>query len=405
MTKYDFDTPQPRRGSDSIKWDFISRDDVLQPYEGEMDMHSPNALIPMWVADMDFLPAEPIVHALSQRLQGVLGYTRVGHAHYAAIQDWVEKRHGWQISPEWILTTIGTLPMINLAIQSFTNPGDGVIVQPPIFHPIPRGIEHNGRVALRNPLIHENGRYQMDFDDLEEKASDPRCKMLILCNPHNPVGRVWTKAELQRVGEICQKHDLLIVSDELHSDLTYPWAEFRSIGTADLSLQDRIIACNGPSKAFNLPGLKAAYTVIPNPALRTEIERGLQGLDLVFGVDALSTLALRTAYLEGADWLEQLMSYLEENLAFLRHFLEAHLPQLSIVQPEATYLVWLDCSRLGLTTEALQGLFLEEARVYVEFGNTYGAEGTGFVRLNIGCSRQLLRVALERVKAAVEKLV
>ncbi len=404
MTTYNFDTIQMRRGSESIKWDYVSRDGTLQPHVGGIDVLRPDVLIPMWVADMDFLPAEPIVQALIRRAQGVLGYTRAGPAFYEAIRDWVGQRHGWQISLEWILATIGTLPTINLVIQRFTKPGDGVIVQPPLFYPIPRGVESNGRVAMRNSLVYESGRYQMDLDDLEEKAAEPGCKMIVLCSPHNPVGRVWTQAELQRVGKICEKNDLLIVSDELHSDLTYQWAEFKSIGAIDAALHDRIIVCGGPSKAFNLPGLKAAYVVVPNPELRAQLVQGLHSLDLLFSVDALSTLALRTAYREGAEWLRQLMTYLEGNLAYLQRFVEAHLPQIRVVQPEATYLVWLDCKGLGLTAEALQRLFVNEAKVYAEIGSTYGSEGTGFVRLNIGCSRQLLKAALERVKAAVDRL-
>ncbi len=402
MKKYDFDTIQARTGADSIKWDYISRDGVMQPYVNE-DVLAPEALIPMWVADMDFLPAEPIVQALTQRIQGVLGYTRLGSAHYEAIRDWVGQRHGWQVELDWIIGTIGTLPMINLAIQQFTEPGDGVIVQPPLFYPIPRGVENNGRVALESPLLYENGRYSMDFDDLENKASNPRCKMIILCSPHNPVGRVWTQAELQRLGDICKKHDLLIVSDELHSDLTYQWADFKSIGAIDAALYDRIIVCSGPSKTFNIPGLKAAYAIVPNPILKAQLEEGLLNLDLQFSVDALSTLALRTAYREGGDWLKQLMAYLEGNLAYLQQFVKSHLPQIQIVQPEALYLVWLDCQGLGLTAEELRQLFVDEAKVYAEIGNTYGAEGEGFVRLNIGCSRQLLVTALERVKTAVAK--
>jgi len=405
MTKFDFDTIQERTGSDSIKWDYLSKDGTLQTHNGAVDVLTPDALIPMWVADMDFPPADPIVQALTQRIQGVLGYTRVGPAHYEAIRDWVGLRHGWQVSLEWIMATIGTLPMINLAIQLFTKPGDSIIVQPPLFYPIPRGVENNGRVALRNVLIYKNGRYQMDFDDLEEKAADPNCKMIILCSPHNPVGRVWTQEELQRLGDICQKHDLLIVSDELHSDLTYQWAKFKSIGAIDTTLHDRIIVCSGPSKAFNVPGLKAAYAIVPNPVLRAQLLHGLLNLDLQFSVDSLSTLALRTAYQEGADWLKQLMRYLEGNLAYLSCFVDVHLPQIKVVQPEATYLIWLDCKELGLKAEMLRQLFVDEAKVYAEIGNTYGAAGEGFVRLNIGCSRQLLTIALERIKVAVERLM
>jgi cystathionine beta-lyase len=207
------------------------------------------------------------------------------------------------------------------------------------------------------------------------------------------------------LGEICQKHNLLIVSDELHSDLTYSWAQFKSLGAIDAALHERIIVCNGPSKAFNIPGLKAAYAIVPNPTIRARLLQGLQNLDLLFSVDALGTLALRTAYREGAEWLSQLMAYLQGNLAYVQAFVNTHLPQIRVVQPEAMYLVWLDCRGMGLTDVALRQLLVEEAGVYVEMGSNYGVEGAGFVRLNIGCSRRLLGVALERVKTAVGRLV
>jgi cystathionine beta-lyase len=399
----DFDEIQPRVGTQSIKWDYASVDGVLELRRHDPDEAVEHALLPMWVADMDFRPAEPILQALTGRLEGVLGYTRLGIEHYEAISSWVKERHGWNVSTDWIMPTIGTLPIVNLAIQVFTKPGDAVIVQPPVFYPIPKAAENNGRVVLENPLRLEDGRYHIDFVDLAEKAADPRCKMLLLCSPHNPVGRVWSPDELRRLGEICVEHDLLLLSDELHSDLSYSWADFVSIGAVDEQLHERIIVCSGPSKAFNMPGLKAAYAIVPNAGIRAELTQGLQNLDLLFSVDAVSTLALRTAYQEGGDWLRQLLDYLEGNLAFLNEFLLEELPMISIVQPDATFLVWLDCRQLDLQPEELRRLFVDEARVYAEIGNSYGAQGEGFVRLNIGCSRQLLASALTRLHQAVRR--
>ncbi len=402
MPNYDFDRTEKRIGTDSIKWDYASSDGVLRRRTEAEDPLVSGALIPMWLADMDFAPAEPIVKALTDRARGVLGYTRPGEEYFDAIRSWVGSRHGWEIERDWILPTVGTLPLINIAVQSFTEPGDGIIVQPPVFYPIPNGVENNGRIAMRNPLLYRNGRYEIDFDDFEAKAADPRCKMIILCSPHNPVGRVWTTEELQRIGDICRRHDLLIVSDELHADLTYSWARFNSIGAVDADLHDRIIVAGGPSKAFNVPGLKAAYCIVPDPELRAAITGALQRLDLLFSVDALSTLALKTAYREGADWLAQMTAYLEGNVEYLKQFVASELPQVRLVHPDALYLMWLDFAGLGMNGDELRQLFVDKAGVYVEIGNSYGAEGDGFVRLNIGCSRQLLKTALERLKSALD---
>ncbi len=399
----DFDQIQPRAGTQSIKWDYVSVDGALELRQHDDGVAVEHGLLPMWVADMDFRPAEPIVRALTDRLEGVLGYTRLGIEHYEAIRSWVEARHGWRVSTDWIMPTIGTLPIVNLAIQVFTDPGHAVIVQPPVFYPIPKAAENNGRVVLENPLRLEEGRYHIDFDDLAQKAADPRCKMLLLCSPHNPVGRVWSADELRRLGEICLEHDLLLLSDELHGDLSYSWADFASIGAVNEQLHERLIVCGGPSKAFNMPGLKAAYAIVPNAQIRAELTQGLQNLDLLFSVDAISTLALRTAYEEGGEWLRQLLDYLEANLSYLNDFLLRELPMIKVVQPDATFLVWLDCRELGLQSEELRRLFVDEAEVYAEIGNSYGSQGEGFVRLNIGCSRPLLESALTRLDRAVRR--
>lgn len=397
---YDFDKIHNRAGTNSIKWDFSYQDGELKTLaSGSSDM------LPMWLADMDFQTAPEIVEALVERAQhGIYGYTKPTDSYYQAITNWMWRRYGWRLEKEWILVSAGVVPAINMAIQAYTEPGDKIIIQTPVFHPFAQSIENNGRVVLRNFLLFEGGQYVMDFDDLEAKAADPQTKMIILCSPHNPVGRVWSHYELMRLGQICQQHDLLIVSDEIHSDLIYSWVKFTTFGAVDVGFNDRLILCNGPTKTFNLPGMKTSSTIIPNPVLREKFSVILRNLNELFSVSTFGTLALQTAYEQGAPWLTQLMTYLEENYQFLREYVEQHIPSLRVQDTEALYLIWVDCRELGLDAEALKNFFLDDAKVYLEQGNTYGVEGEGFVRFNIACPRKTLEEALKRINRAVAGL-
>jgi cystathionine beta-lyase len=403
--QYDFDKIHERTQTNSIKWDFIYENGVFHQREGGVDPLASNALLPLWLADMDFPTSRPVIDALVKRAQhGIFGYTMPAESYYEAIVGWMRQRHGWKVERDWILTTAGVMPTISMLIQTFTEPDDKVIIQTPVFHPFYQAIEDNGRVIARNPLRYEAGRYWMDFDDLEEKSTDPRAKMIILCSPHNPVGRVWTRKELQCLGDICQRNDLLIVSDEIHNDLVYSWATFTTFGAVDEAFNDRLILCNGPSKTFNMPGLKTSITFIPSETLRQQFLVTLRKLNQLFGVSTFGALALQTAYEQGEEWLEQLLAYLEANCVFLQAYVAQHLPQLCVIHPEALYLIWIDCRALGLDPQGLKRLLYNEANVYLEQGSTYGPEGDGFVRINIACPRTILEMALARIQVAVDRL-
>ena len=399
--KYNFDTIHDRRHSNSIKWDFVEKGSIIRSRQLETEAD----LLPMWLSDMDFASPPPIVEALVNRAQhAIFGYTLPTDAYYEAIINWTQRRTGWQIQRDWIITNHGVMPAMNMAIQTFTKPGDQVIVQTPVFHPFAQSIINNGRVVIHNPLSYTAGRYGMDFDDLALKLANPEAKMILLCSPHNPVGRVWSYEELYRLGQLCQVHDVLIVCDEIHGDLTYSWATFTTFGMVDEAFNGRLILCTGPSKAFNMPGLKTSLTIIPNRALREPFLMTMRNLNELFSMNIFGTLALQTAYEQGEVWLEQLMAYLEANLQYMQDFVGQYCPQLRVVWPEALYLIWLDCRALGLDPAALQQLFYEGAGVYLEQGITYGQEGTGFVRINIACPRATLEMALNRIHHALEAL-
>jgi cystathionine beta-lyase len=345
------------------------------------------------------------MEALAARVNhGIIGYTQPTDAYYQAITGWFERRHGWQVERDWILTTPGVMQSINLLVQTFTRPGDGVIVQPPLFRPLYNAVTNNERLLISNPLRYQDGRYAMDLEGLSARAADPRVEMMLLCNPHNPVGRAWTRDELREVGEICRHNDVLLVCDEVHGDLTYPWGKFTSFGSVDAQVLGKFIVCNGPSKAFNLPGLRTSLTFIPDQSLRERFLITLRNQNELFGVNTLGTLALQTAYAKGEEWLEQLLAYLEANYRYLREQVSKHLPQLRLVNPEALYLIWIDCRALGLRQKRLEALFFEEAKVYLESGTAFGEEGAGFMRMNIACPRLVVETALQRIRRSIEGL-
>ena len=402
---YNFDTLHHRTNTNSIKWDFLNENGVYVAREVGSDPVAEGELLPMGLADMDFPTAQPIIDAMLARTQhGIFGYTRPTDSYYASIINWFKQRSNWDVQADWIFSVSGVMPAINLLIQTLTEPGDQVIIQTPVFYPFYHAVEFNNRQLVRNQLRYENGHYSIDFDDLAAKAADSNAKMLVLCSPHNPVGRVWSREELTRLGEICDQNDLLIVSDELHSDLTYSSASFTAFGTLDARFNDRLIVCTGPSKAFNLPGLKIALTIIPNQTLREQFASALNNLNELFGANTLGTLALQTAYENGQEWLMQLVAYLEGNVAFLQTYVKQNMPQLSVIEADALFLSWIDCSALTIQSNSLKQLLLKEAKVYVESGSMYGAEGEGFIRVNIGCPRPILAEALERIRRVIDGL-
>lgn len=364
-------------------------------------------VLPMWVADMDFMSPTPVIQALKKRAEhGVYGYTILTDSYYEAIESWLLKRHGWSVQRKWICTSPGVVTALSIAVNIFTQPGDGVIIQPPVYYPFFSVIKENGRKLVPNPLKAEfrEGQlwYAMDLEDLQQKIRQTRAKMLILCSPHNPVGRVWTRDELRRLGDICLEHDVLVVSDEIHGDIIYP--NHRHVPFASLSPEFALnsITCLSPSKTFNLAGLNTSLTIIPNDRLRHQYNSFLKRLALTT-TNVFSAVAMENAYRYGEDWLEQLLGYLLGNLHYLTRYIKERIPEIRIVQPEGTYLVWLDCRNLGMDDRQLETFMLREAKLALLHGYKFGQGGEGFVRLNIACPFSLLQEGLNRLEQAVQK--
>ena len=399
-----FDTEVDRQDSNSVKWEFIQSSENNLGLEQTNRSFGENRVLPMWVADMDFTSPEPVVDALTARAQhGIFGYAAPTQAFYQSVIHWMKRRHQWEILPEWICITPGVVPALNMLVRALTSSGDQVLIQPPVYYPFYGAIENNGADLVLNPLIYDNNQYRMDFEDLEIKCRDPKVKMAILCSPHNPVGRVWTQDELIRFGEICLNNDIIVVSDEIHGDLIYRDHRFTPFAKINERFSHHSVTCTAPSKTFNLAGLQTSCIVIPDNALRSKFVKVLQSNGL-FGVGTFGVVAVQAAYNHGEEWLSQLIGYLEGNLQYLENYVAEKIPQLTVIRPEGTYLVWLDCRKLQLDKFQLRRLMLEEAKVYLDEGFIFGPEGEGFERINIACSRSILIEALDRIKMAVGKV-
>ena len=389
--KYDFDKIIDRTGTESLKWVYPRK--VLKVEDA----------IPMWVADMDFEAPPAVVEAIRNRAaHGVYGYPLIPPSFWQAAIGWLKRRHGWEIRKDWMAKTPGIVPALNYSVRAFTKPGDGVIIQTPVYFPFYHAVENNGRRVVRNALRFDGRRYTMDLEDLERKL-DEGSRMLILCSPHNPVGRVWTRDELEALGRLAKERDLVVVSDEIHADLVYSGHRHHVLAALSSDLADRTVTCIAPSKTFNIPGLSTAVVIASNPkllgAFKDETERAGFELGQVFGI-----IGFEAAYSQGDDWLDELLPYLEANVDFMEKFLEAQIPAIRLVRPEGTYLALLDCRGLGLEPAALNDFFLNKARVYFSDGVLFGEEAAGFVRINFGCPRALLVEALERIERAVKNL-
>ncbi len=389
--KYDFDKVVDRTGTESLKWVYPRK--VLKVEDA----------LPMWVADMDFEAPPAVVEAIRRRAaHGIYGYPLIPPSFWQAAIDWLKRRHGWDVRKDWMAKTPGIVPALNYCVRAFTKPGDGVIIQTPVYFPFYHAVENNGRRLIRNPLTFDGRRYAMDLDDLERKL-DQGGRLLILCSPHNPVGRVWTREELEALGRLAAGRDLVIVSDEIHHDLVYSGHRHHILATLSPDLADRTVTCVAPSKTFNTPGLSTAAVVASNPkhlqAFKDETERAGFELGQVFGI-----VGFEAAYAHGEDWLDELLPYLEANVDVMEKFLEERVPGVRLVRPEGTYLALLDCRGLGLEPAALNDFFLKTARVYFTDGAMFGEEAAGFVRINFGCPRALLVEALERIERAVKEL-
>ncbi len=394
--KVNFDKIINRAETDCAKWETVISEKNSYNHERTERFFGENASIPMWIADMDFAAPKEVVEALTARAKhGIYGYTETSLTYGPAVANWMKTRHKWDIQPEWIVTTPGIVPALAMLARAFIGPGEKVIIQPPVYYPFASVLNFNEIEIAENQLINENGRYRMDFDNLERKARDPQTKMLILCNPHNPVGRVWARDELSRVAEICRANDVLVISDEIHADLTF--TPFTAFGTLDTNA----IVCTAASKTFNLAGLSTSNIVIANKDLRETFWKYLLQ-NALFGSNLFGQLATETAYTHGAYWLDQLLDYLSGTLDFMEKYFAKHMPQIRMIRPEGTYLVWLDCRALGLDAAALHRFFSDRARVYLEQGAIFGTGGDGFLRMNIATPRKVVKEALRRMKEAMK---
>jgi cystathionine beta-lyase len=400
--KYDCDREINRKDTQSAKWGVIQDPDNPSRWHATDDYYGEDRVLPLWVADMDFPAPQPVVDALVRRAQhGIYGYTIRTDSYDRAVAAWMKRRHGWEIDTGWIVSTPGVVPAVNFLVQTFVEPGERVLLQRPVYYPFFNAIENNGAEIVSSSLILKDGRYEMDFDDFEKKASDPAVTFFILCSPHNPVGRVWTREELTRVGEICLKHRVLVVADEIHADLIYRGVTFTPFAGISEAMAQNTVVCTAPSKTFNLAGLHTSNIIIPNTTLRRRFQRTLDRCGMGKWANPFGVLACETAYREGEPWLEQVMAYIEGNLDFLQAFIDTQLPGVRVIRPEGTYLVWLDCRELGLDNRALKRLMLEKSRIFPDEGFIFGPEGDGFERINIACPRSILKDALTRVRKAV----
>lgn len=398
---FNFDQEINRLGTSCVKWEIIATDDGFQYGDHAHPKYGNKRLLPLWVADMDFASPPAVIEALADRARhGLFGYTIPTDAYYEAVTHWFERRYHWQIERDWITLTPGVVPAVNMLVETFLSPGDRVIVQRPVYYPFFHAVTNNGGEIVSNSLVYENGRYHMDFADLVTKAADPATSMIILCSPHNPVARVWTQEELTQLGEICLENNVLVIADEIHCDLIYPGSTFTSFANIAPAFAQNSITCTAPSKTFNLAGLKTSNIIIPNPERRQQFARTLERHGLM-GANAFGIVATEAAYNHGEEWLTAAMSYIAENYRFMAAYIAEHLPQLKVIPPEGTYLVWVDCSGLELEPAARKALFMQEAHVYLDEGSLFGVEGAAFERFNIACPRSILAEALERIKTAV----
>lgn len=371
-----------------------------EKWDGVEEIYHEPDLLPLWVADMDFRSPLSVREAMSKRIEhGVFGYNIRMDSYYDAIVDWMKKKHDWSIHRDWICYSPGVMPAISLIINDYTQPGDRILVQPPVYAPLSEVVVKNNRKLIENPLKYENNRYTIDFADLERKL-DEGIKILILCSPHNPVGRVWSEEELTLLAQKCAELDVLIISDEIHSDLIYQGNKHTPLASISEEIAQNSIICNAPTKTFNLPGIQTANIIIPNESLRKSYKRALDRRFLQFS-NTFGVISTETAYRYGADWLIACMNYIEGNLHLVDSYLKENISEMKVVQPEGTYLAWIDCHDLQMDTPTLMKCMLKEAKVAPVFGKTFGREGEGFIRLNLAAPRVLIQKGLKQISEAI----
>lgn len=381
---YDFDIKTDRRNSNSLKWDVPANE------------------LPMWVADMDFQTAPEIREAILDRAEhGIFGYTILPDAWYGAYQHWWQQYHGFQMEKEWLIFCTGIVPAISSAVRKLTTPGENVLVQTPVYNIFFNSIVNNGRNVVESPLVYDDGKYFIDFDRLEKDLSNPQTTMMILCNPHNPVGKIWEKETLERIGELCARHHVTVLSDEIHCDLTAPGLAYTPFASVSETCRKISITAIAPTKAFNLAGLQTAAVMVPDEVLRHKMWRALN-TDEVAEPNAFAVDAAVAAFTKGKPWLDELRGYLQENKEFVRSYIEKELPQLSVISLDATYLLWIDCSKLAENSSEFADFLRKKTGLYLSDGKEYGGNGNQFVRMNIACPRELVQDGMERLKQGVK---
>lgn len=381
--KYDFDSLQERFGTGSLKWDVKENE------------------LPMWVADMDFPAAPEIMEVITGRAaHGIFGYSIVPDEWYQAYQGWWERRHHFRMERDWLLFCTGVVPAMSSIVRKMTTVGENVLIQTPVYNIFFNSVINNGRNVVENSLLYDCYAYCMDFEDLEEKLANPQTTMMILCNPQNPAGRIWDREELERVGKLCLKHHVLVVSDEIHCDLTDPGKEYIPFASISEEFADNSITCIAPTKAFNLAGLQTAAVVVPNPVLRHKVNRGLN-TDEVAEPNAFAAVAAAAALNKGEEWLDELRAYVYENKNYVSRFLKNELPQVKLVPSDATYLLWLDCRGLNVGSDELCDAIRQKTGLILSSGRTYGESGDGFLRMNVACQRKRVIDGCERLKRGI----
>lgn len=381
----DFDTIIDRKNTDCLKYDFAKRRGM------------PEDVLPLWVADMDFKTSSYVENALAERARhGIFGYSESQTPYFEIVRDWMKRHHDWEVKEPWLIKTPGVVFALAMAVKAYTEPGDGVLIQSPVYYPFSEVIEDNGRRIVSNTLVlGEDHKYHIDFEDFERQIKENQIKLFFLCNPHNPVGRVWTTEELTRLGDICLKYRVTVVSDEIHSDFIFR-GKHQVFADLKKEYADITVTCTAPSKTFNLAGLLLSNIFISNRELRHKFRQQVNAA----GISQLSPFGLvacETAYTQGEEWYQAMLAYVAENIAFTKEYVEKHLPGVEMVEHEGTYLVWLDFRKTGLSVEELEDLIVNRAKLWLDSGKIFGKSGEGFQRINVACPRQILEEALHRI--------
>ena len=391
MERFDFDTVIDRKNTACLKYDFA----------GEYGV--PEDTLPFWIADMDFKVADCITDALRDRVEhGIYGYSDTGISYFRALAGWEKKHFNWDIRPKWLIKTPGVVPAINIAVKALTEENDAVLINQPVYYPFYTAITQNNRKLINSPLILEDGHYEIDFADLEEKIKTHKVKAAILCSPHNPVGRVWTKEELHAYAEICRKYNVTVICDEIHADFVFKGHKHIPFASVSKDAADRSITCTAPSKTFNIAGLQTSNILIPNESIRNKFKAVLDS----FGYErpnVMGIIAAEAAYRGGEEWLAAVWEYIENNLAFTKKFLADKLPKMKLIEPEGTYLLWIDCNAYDITDKELENKLLYDAKLWLDMGSMFGPEGNKFFRFNIACPKSVLEKGLDRLAEAFKK--